>query len=100
MADQSMSSSRSIGTPGEYTNNLYRVYFEVGEHDGFAGQVIANFLAVRLVEITGTAFVPESLRRQAHGYEADIPLQLVPEVVRELSAKNVAVYQVIRINKL
>lgn len=76
------------------------MYLEVGEHEDVAKGVIERFLAARSQEIPGLSFTTDSIRPHAHGYEVDIPLQLIPEVVRELSRENVAVYQVIRINKV
>ena len=92
--------TRVVGTPEEYTDDLYRVYFEVGEHENFARDVMTQFLLSRRGDVSSFSFSSISLRQHAHGYEVDIPLQLVPEIVRELAARNVAVYQVIRINKL
>lgn len=37
------------------------------------------------------------LRARPHGYEVDLPMQLIPEVVRALADKNMAVYQVVRL---
>lgn len=93
-------SSNDIGTPREYTDDLYRVYFEVGDHDGFAKGVMVSFLTARSQNDPGSAFSSASLRTYGQGYEVDICMQLIPELVRELAAKNVAVYQVVRINKL
>jgi hypothetical protein len=95
-----VSESRTIGTPREYTNDLYRVYFEVGEHENLAGAVMTQFLMSRSQDIPNLSFSANSLRQHTYGYEVDIPLQLIPEIVRELAKKNVAIYQVIRINKL
>ena len=95
-----MSESRTTGTPREYTNDLYRVYFEVGEHENHAGDIMTQFLMSRSQDIPNLSFSANSIRQHMHGYEVDIPLQLVPEIVRELAKKNVAIFQVIRINKL
>ncbi len=35
----------------------------------------------------------------AHGYETELPIQCVPDIVRLLSAENIAVYQVVRYAK-
>lgn len=93
-------SSNHIGTPRDYTDDLYRVYFEVGEHEGFAKGVIVSFLTARSQNDSGSSFSSASLRTHGQGYEVDIRMQLIPELVRELAAKNVGVYQVVRINKL
>ena len=35
-----------------------------------------------------------------HGYELELPMQVIPEVVNLLSKKNIAVYQVVRYAKI
>lgn len=91
---------RKIGTPGEYTDDLYRVYFEVGEFEDSARNAIASALKSYSQGSAHFDFTPSSLRQHSHGYEVDIPMQLIPEIVRELAARNVAVYQIVRINRL
>jgi hypothetical protein len=98
MSDQNH--TRVVGTPKDYTEDLYRVYFEVGEYGNLARDVMTQFLLSRSGDVSGDASSPISLREHAYGYEVDIPLQVVPEIVRALAAENVAIYQVIRINKL
>ena len=80
-----------IGTPHDYTNDRYLVYFEVGEYQNQARAIIESYLddACRA-------------RMQAlpHGYLVEIPIQVTPEIVRALAAENIAVYQVKRCAKL
>lgn len=82
--------SSEIGTPRDYTDNLYRVYFELPDPDGLAGKIIADFVG------------PEracAILRLAHGYETELPIQCIPEIVRLLALQNLSVYQVVRYAK-
>ncbi len=79
-----------MGTPKDYTNDLYRVYFEVVDTSGIARKVIDDFLGAE--RTSGVVAL-------AHGYEVELPIQCVPEIVRLLSAENIAVYQVVRYAK-
>lgn len=84
------------GTPKDYSDVLQRVYFEVGEFEGIARSAIIRFLTERARDHAAFDFDASLLKQRPHGYEVDLPIQLVPEVVRALAAANVAVYQVIR----
>lgn len=74
-----------IGTPHDYTQDVYRVYFEVTDPNGIAGKIIADFVGDE-----------NAILALAHGYELELPIQCVPEIVRLLSAENIAIYQVVR----
>lgn len=79
-----------IGTPRDYSSDVYRVYFEVPDPSGIAGKIIADFVgSERAAAIVALA----------HGYEVELPIQCVPEIVRLLAAQNIAVYQVVRYAK-
>ena len=80
-----------IGTPRDYTGDLYRVYFEVGEFENSAQKILSKYL--------GTDD-PDKIIKLAHGYEVELPIQCVPDIVRELAQANIAVYQVIRFAKI
>lgn len=79
-----------IGTPRDYTSDMYKVYFEVAEHDGAVLSILTEYIgedkASKIVSLT-------------YGYEIELPIQCIPEVVRLLSKNNIAVYQVIRYAK-
>jgi len=83
-------------TPADYSDALYRVYFEVGEWQRTAFDAISAFLLERSREHPACRFDPASVQAVDHGYELDLPMQLIPEVVRALAERNVAVYQVVR----
>lgn len=82
--------SAEIGTPRDYTSDLYRVYFEIPDPSGIAGRILADFVGSKRAA---------SIITLAHGYEIELPIQCVPEIVRLLSAQNIAVYQVVRYAK-
>jgi len=78
------------GTPLDYSSAMYRVYFEIGEHQGIAKHAIEAYLG------------PESSKNITvlpYGYECELAIQCVPDIVRELAQQNIAVYQVVRYAK-
>jgi hypothetical protein len=79
-----------MGTPRDYSSDMYKVYFEVGERDGFVLNVLSEYLGSEK---------SKSIRTLPHGYELELPIQVIPEVVRLLCANNIAVYQVMRYAK-
>lgn len=83
-------------TPADYSDALYRVYFEVGEWQQVALGAISAFLLERSRDHPAFHFDPASVQRVDHGYALELPMQLIPEVVRALAERNVAVYQVVR----
>ena len=78
------------GTPLDYSSAMYRIYFEVGEHLGIAKQAIEAYLG---------PIRSKSLVVLPYGYECELAIQCVPDIVRELAQQNIAVYQVIRYAK-
>jgi len=88
------------GTPRDYGDTLHRVYFEVGEWEGVARDAITAFLVERARDNPAFDFDASRLHARPHGYEVDRPMQLIPEVVRALADKNMAVYQVVRLGGL
>ena len=79
-----------IGTPLDYTPDVYRVYFEVPDKFGVARKIIAEFVGSERAANIVTL---------AHGYETELPIQCVPQIIRLLTSENIAVYQVIRYAK-
>jgi hypothetical protein len=69
---------------------MYRVYVEVADPHGVAGKIIADFVGPSRAA---------SIIVLAHGYETELPIQCVPDLVKLLSAENIAVYQVVRYAK-
>ena len=80
-----------IGPPLDYTSDLYRFYFEVGEYNGIAQKIIANFLGENRFK---------SVIKLKHGYEIELPMQCVPDLTAELVKANVGIYQIVRYAKL
>ena len=73
-------------TPEDYTERVYRVYFEVMDVDGKAESIIASYSQ-------------ELPLKKAFGYEANVAMQMIPEIVRRIAAENIAVYQIVRLQK-
>ena len=80
----------TYGTPLDYSSHVYRVYFEVSEHQGMARKVIEAYLGPER---------SENLTLLPYGYECEVAIQCVPDIVRELAKQNIAVYQVVRYAK-
>lgn len=79
------------GTPRDYSEDLYRVYFEVGEWEEAALGVLESFVgSSQSMNILHLEF----------GYELAMPIQCVPDVVRLLNEKNIAIYQIVRGDKV
>ena len=89
----------TLDVPAEYNDSLYRVYFEVGEWQNIARDAIIDFLRERSRGHATFQFESAALRARAQGYEVDLPMQLIPEVVRALAERNVAIYQVVRLER-
>ncbi len=87
------------GTPADYSDVLYRVYFEVGEWQQVARTALCDFLLERSQGHPAFHFQPAALRVKPHGYEVNLPMQLIPEVVRALAGRNIAIYQVLRLGR-
>jgi hypothetical protein len=80
-----------IGTPLDYTEDLYRFYFEIGDTNGVAERALKSFLGSEHAK---------RLHRLTHGFEMDLPIQSVPDLIRILSGENIAIYQVVRYAKV
>ena len=79
-----------IGTPRDYTSDVYKVYFEVYEYDGIVLGILTEYLGDDRAS---------SINKLTHGYELELPIQCIPEVVSLLIQENIAVYQVVRYAK-
>jgi hypothetical protein len=76
-----------IGTPLDYSEDLYRFYLETVDADGTAERVLRDFLGPRH---------EKRLHRLAHGFEFVAPIQCAPDLIRLLTQENIAVYQLVR----
>jgi len=76
-----------VGTPRDYSEQLYRFYIEVPDIDGKVAALLRVFLGVAH---------EEHMVKRTHGFELDLPMQRAPELVRELSQLNHAIYQIVR----
>lgn len=79
-----------IGTPLDYTSDIYRVYLEVGENNDTVKDILIDFMGIEK---------KHQIVSLVYGYEIEIPMQCIPEIVRLIVNKNIAVYQVNRISK-
>ena len=84
------SDTMETGTPRDYTPDIYRVYFEVGGLDLGVKEIIADLIGGERAK---------RIRTLAHGYELELPIQCIPEIIQKLVLKNIAVYQVVRYAK-
>ena len=80
-----------IGTPLDYTEDLYRFYFEIRDTNGVAERALNRFLGNEHAK---------RLHRLTHGFEMDLPIQSVPDLIRILSDESIAIYQVVRYAKV
>ncbi|MDH6016631.1 hypothetical protein [Vibrio splendidus] len=79
------------GTSRDYSEDMYNVYFEVGEWEGTALSILESFVG----QSPST-----SISYLEFGYELAMPIQCVPDLVRLLTEKNIAIYQIVRGNKI
>ena len=77
-----------IGTPGDYSENLYRFYLELADCSPDTRRLLEDFLpqyhALRITDLD-------------QGYEFEMPIQSAPDLVRHLLDRNIAVYQLVRL---
>ena len=77
-----------IGTPGDYSENLYRFYLELADCSPDTRRLLEDFLpqyhALRITDLD-------------QGYEFAMPIQSAPDLVRHLLDRNIAVYQLVRL---
>ena len=76
-----------IGTPLDYSEDLYEFFLETVDVDGTAERVLRSFLGPRHAK---------RLHRLAHGFEFAAPIQCAPDLIRLLTQENIAVYQLVR----
>lgn len=80
----------NAGTPGDYSESVYRFYLELADRGADARRLIEAFLppphAARI-------------RDMDHGFEFEMPIQCAPDLVRSLSDSNIAIYQLVRVSR-
>lgn len=79
-----------IGTPRDYTEDVYKVYFEVGEYKESALNILATYLGEDKAN---------SITKLAYGYGLEIPIQCVPDIARLLCEGGIGIYQIVRYAK-
>jgi len=75
------------GTLKDYSADVYKIYFEVAESKGVALSALESYLG---------PIHSKNIIHCASGYEVTMPIQSVPDVIRLLYEKHIAIYQVIR----
>ena len=78
------------GTPRDYSSEMYRIYFEVGEYEELAKKIIEDYLGPER---------SKTLITLPYGYECELAIQCVPDIVALLAKSNIGVYQVVRYAK-
>lgn len=76
-----------IGSPRDYSESLYRFYFEIRDVEGTAEKILREFLG---------DLHEKHQQKLTHGFELNLPIQCVPDLVRLLTQHNVAIYQIVR----
>ncbi|MNK15385.1 hypothetical protein D3C87_335220 [compost metagenome] len=77
---------RDIGTPRDYSDSKYLVYVELYKADKKLNKIISEHCKV--------------VKELEFGYLCEAHLQAIPEIIRSLSLKNHAVYQIVRLAKV
>jgi hypothetical protein len=70
------------------------VVFEIGEHEGLGKRIIMDYLTANGHRVDPQSYL---LQTTPYGYELEIPMQVIPEIIQALNREKVAVYQVVRI---
>lgn len=79
------------GTPRDYSEGLYGLYLELIDVDGTAERILRNFLG---------PLHAKQVRRLEFGFRFVAPIQCVPDLLRLLTRENIAVYQLVRQEKV
>jgi hypothetical protein len=78
------------GTPRDYSENVYRYYLELADCSPAVRLMIEKFLPGRYAA---------SIVNLDYGFEFEMPIQVAPDLVRHLTSKNIAIYQLARFAK-
>ena len=77
-----------LGTPRDYSESMYRFYLELADCGHATRCLIEEFLpqhhVTRIVDLE-------------YGFEFEMPIQCAPDLVRRLTSRNIAVYQLVRL---
>lgn len=75
------------GTLRDYSEDMYKFYFEIGEYQEVGLGVLSAFVGKLHSKL---------ILHLEFGYEVTMPIQCIPETVRLLSQENIAIYQIVR----
>lgn len=81
------SADKSLGTPRDYTDRRHSFYFELADPEGMPSVILKEWLGPdRFAQVV----------RHPFGFQIEMPIQEVPDVIRRLVNADVAIYQVVR----
>lgn len=89
---QSMAEARpaDVGTPRDYSEDMYRFHLELADCGDATRHLVEEFLpqhhAIRIATLE-------------YGFELEMPIQCAPDLVRYLTSKRVAIYQLVRLGR-
>lgn len=75
------------GTLRDYSEDMYKIYFEIGEYQKVGLRVLSAFVG---------ELHSKHILQLEFGYEVTMPIQCIPEIVRLLTQENIAIYQIVR----
>jgi len=76
-----------IATPKDYTSDYYKFYFELMDYKNIAYEILLLFTNDKIIKLS-------------YGYEVILNIQMIPDIVKEIASKNIAIYQIIRYAKI
>lgn len=78
--------AKTVATPLDYSEGLYLVYLELARTNKTLHKLISKHATIT--------------KELEFGYLCEVHMQVIPEIVRSLSAKNHGIYQIVRLVKL
>ena len=79
--------SKDIATPKDYTSDYYKFYFELMDYKNIAYEILLLFTKHKIIKLS-------------YGYEVILNIQMIPDILKEITSKNIAIYQVVRYAKI
>ena len=80
----------NIATTKDYSETLYLFYIELGALSNTAKKIIID-------NVSPTCSIESELK---YGYLCKLYIQNIPDIVKALSRKKIAIYQIVRISKI
>lgn len=73
------------GTPLDYSDNKVLVYFEIG-----------GIKLPKIRQVIESMDLIDNIQYSQYGFEVMIPIQLIPEIVLQLTKENIGIYAINR----